>query len=377
MRRVEAFLQATVGKPTLIEIAAMGSQWDSADRKPYAMVGAIAVVEIKGLLGNEWYCQTEYGDLQDEVAQAIADPAVLGICLLVDSPGGYTDGAFECAAALAAAAKQKPMYAVVAGVAYSGAYLLASQAEQIYLASAVTGGAGSIGVYCGHADYSSALEKAGIKITLISAGEGKTDGNPYEPLSPEARAGFKTNIDRLYGEFVGAVARGRDMTADAVVALGAHRYDGSAAAIGAKLVDQVGGVQEAILALGQQAGANGFSARAGGVKEKTMDQAAIDKLVSDARAAGFADAQEISELCAVAGKPDKVQVFLQEKKTAAQVRTALLTERASAAGAELNLGITPGADAEGKGKGNGGEFGKPEAWGAVLETLGFKKKGEK
>jgi len=103
--------------------------------------------------------------------------------------------------------------------AYSAAYLLASQANRIYC-SPVSGGVGSIGVFCTHFDLSGALEGAGIKVTLVSAGKGKTDGNPYEPLSETALADMKQYVGYLYGEFVGAISRGRGLATAGIVEYG-------------------------------------------------------------------------------------------------------------------------------------------------------------
>jgi hypothetical protein len=49
------------------------------------------------------------------------------------------------------------------------------------------GSVGSIGVFAAHDDVSAAQEKLGVKTTLISAGRYKVEGNPYEPLTDEAR----------------------------------------------------------------------------------------------------------------------------------------------------------------------------------------------
>lgn len=375
MKRCDAFLADARSTPVLISLAAMQAWSDDGSRRPYEMYDGIACIDVMGPLGDKWYCQTSYEDLQDELAQALADSSVRGIMLRVNSPGGFTDNAFETAAAIGAAAKLKPMCAVVTGMAYSGGYLLASQAGKIYLEPAITGGVGSIGVYCGHVDYSGALEQAGVKVTLISAGEGKVDGNPYEPLSADAKARMEADVQRLYGEFTGAVARGRGMTMEAVVKLGAHLYDGAQQALASGLIDQAGKCEDAISALVQEASAGKFSARAGEKGKKQMAEVDDKAAVTEARAAGFADAQEIAELCTVAGKPGKVAEFLQGKKTAAEVRTALLAERAAEAGANLDLTVSPGEDTTGAdGKGAGKGHGKASAWGAVLEKVGLKKK---
>jgi signal peptide peptidase SppA len=89
----------------------------------------------------------------------------------------------------------------------SAAYWLASQADEIV--SIPSGNVGSIGVFSAHQDLSAALEKEGIKVTLIKAGKFKVEGNPFEPLSDEARAQIQTRVDDAYSQFTKDVARGR------------------------------------------------------------------------------------------------------------------------------------------------------------------------
>ena len=97
----------------------------------------------------------------------------------------------------------------------SAAYWLAAQSDAIYASGSSL--LGSVGVYCEHVDLSGMLEKAGIKVTLISHGARKTDGNPYEPLSDAARATYQASVDQVGADFEAAVARGRGVTRKAVL----------------------------------------------------------------------------------------------------------------------------------------------------------------
>jgi peptidase S49-like protein len=86
-------------------------------------------------------------------------------------------------------------------------------AAKIYVPE-FTGGVGSVGVYAEHVDWSEYNRKLGVKVTYIAEGEGKTDGNPNEPLSDAARSALGAEVSRLYGLFASAVARGRGLTED-------------------------------------------------------------------------------------------------------------------------------------------------------------------
>jgi signal peptide peptidase SppA len=107
----------------------------------------------------------------------------------------------------ATARGSKPIVAQVNSLAASAAYYIASAADEIVVTP--SGEVGSIGVYCMHQDWSKALEQEGIAVQLISAGKFKTEGNPYEPLSADARDAMQARVDEYYDAFVRDVAAGR------------------------------------------------------------------------------------------------------------------------------------------------------------------------
>ena len=146
--------------------------------------------------------------------QAVADPAVKAVVLDIDSPGGEVAGTPELADQIFAARGRKPIVAVANAFMASGAYYLGSQADE--LVATPSAQVGSIGVWMAHADESKLLEALGVTVTLVSAGEHKVDGNPFEPLSDAARANMQARVDEAYELFVGAVARGRGVPLDRV-----------------------------------------------------------------------------------------------------------------------------------------------------------------
>lgn len=145
--------------------------------------------------------------LTADLRALLADDTIGTILLDIDSPGGTVTGVPELAAELYAARDRKRIVALVNGLAASAAYWLAAQAHEIV--SIPTGMAGSIGVYTAHEDLSAALEKNGVKVTVISAGKHKVDGSPFEPLSDEHRAFMQDRVNEFYGLFIKDVARGR------------------------------------------------------------------------------------------------------------------------------------------------------------------------
>ena len=148
------------------------------------------------------------------LAAAVADPNVSSIVLDIDSPGGSVIGATEFAQRLRKARTVKPIIASANFQMCSAAYWIGANATEVVASPSAT--LGSIGVYSIHEDLSAALEKMGVKLTFISAGKYKVEGNPAEPLSETARALITKHVEASYNRFVGDVAAGRKTTAAAV-----------------------------------------------------------------------------------------------------------------------------------------------------------------
>jgi hypothetical protein len=89
-----------------------------------------------------------------------------------------------------------------------------------------------------HTDFSGQLEQTGVKVTLITAGAHKADGNPFEALPDDVRAEIQADIDVAYSRFVAHVATARGLSEDAVRATEARIYRGEEA-VKVGLVDKV------------------------------------------------------------------------------------------------------------------------------------------
>ena len=211
----------------------------------------IAVLPVLGPLvaRGDWLTTllgaSEYGAIVDALTAAADDPAVRGIVLEMNSPGGEVGGLFDLVDAIGAIRQRsgKPLWAVASEAALSAAYAIASAADRLYVTR--TGEVGSVGVVAVHLDESGADAMAGLKWTLIHAGARKTDGNPHEPLSPRVTAEIQADVDHLYDHLVALVAANRGLSADSVRATEAAIYRGDRA-VKAGLADRVGTVSQAI-----------------------------------------------------------------------------------------------------------------------------------
>jgi signal peptide peptidase SppA len=197
----------------------------------------IAVIPVSGVIAQH---PQSMGTSVDEIRQnfraAMASDQVDAILLDIDSPGGEVGGVAELADEIRGASK--PVTAYANGLMASAAYWLASGTSEIVMTP--SGMVGSIGVYMLHEDWSRNLEQEGVRVTAISAGRFKTEGAPWQPLSPEGEAHYQERVDEVYGWFVKAVAAGRNTTQTAVRnGYGEGRAVGAKDALRAGLVDRV------------------------------------------------------------------------------------------------------------------------------------------
>lgn len=212
---------------------------------------AIAVIPIVGTLIPRGNMMTEMSGaasvqrLQTQFRAALADPEVGSIVLDIDSPGGQVGGIEEFASEIYQARGQKRVIAVANTLAASAAYWLASAASELVVTP--SGEVGSIGVFTVHQDVSAAMDKLGVKMTLISAGKYKTEGNPFEPLGEEALGAAQSLVNEFYEMFTGAVARGRGVNQAAVVdGFGEGRLVSAEQAVRLGMADRVATIDQVI-----------------------------------------------------------------------------------------------------------------------------------
>jgi signal peptide peptidase SppA len=300
-----------------------------------------------------------YQELATMLDTAVADPNVAAILLDIDSAGGESGGVFDLADRVAAAAKRKPVWALANDMAFSAAYAIGSAASRFIVTR--TGGVGSIGVIAMHADQSVKDAKDGVRYTTVFAGARKNDLNPHEPISDEAHAFLKNEVERVYGLFVETVSRNRGVSADAVRATEASIYYG-ADAVAAGLADAVGTFDDVLaefteslsqsLVLPMSAAAQGISSQLR--LETFMNEPGTpvgDGAGADPDRANPApptplmtidDAQEVAELCALAGCPERTATYLATRTMPTKVRSQLLNARADSP--EITSRIVPDAN---------------------------------
>jgi protease-4 len=179
-----------------------------------------------------------------EAIDAMADDShVKAVILSIDSPGGSVSGGESLHDAIARVAANKPVVAVMGGLAASAGYMIAVPATRILARDSTL--TGSIGVLLQTGEISGLLGKLGISAEAIRSGPLKDEPSLTRPLSPEGKAVLQGLVDDMYEQFVGMVADGRHMDPAKVHALADGRAYTGRQALALGLVDAIGGEKDA------------------------------------------------------------------------------------------------------------------------------------
>ena len=294
----EANISAVADHPRIDDLLAVSSSFDMDDfwpetdedwrasLRPYVVQNGILHLPVRGTLLHNFPWQlgnwaTGYEYIERAFMRGMDDANVQGIALVMHSGGGIVAGNQLLVDRMFARRGEKPIRAFAHEAAYSAAYNIASVADQIVVSQ--TGGVGSIGVRTTHVDWTKFNEEMGLKYTFIFAGEGKTDGDPDEELSAEAKARIQVRIDELYEVFVSSVARNRGIEADTIRGdLKAHCYTATQA-LSNGLADSIGPLDDALSAFADDLSSSEGDEEMSTPDKSAVDQAAIDAAVAAAR----------------------------------------------------------------------------------------------
>lgn len=204
----------TISASDLERIEAARRQSRPAPPQGVAVLPLHGVIVPKASLFSDISGATSVEGFRSMFRAALADPDVGSIVLDVDSPGGSAEQIPEMAQEIRESRGRKPITAVANGMSASGAYWLASQADEFVATR--SGIVGSIGVITAHEDMSKAAEMAGLKVTTVATPKFKGEMTPFEPLSSDAEAHIRSMVDEFYSMFVSDVAKGRGVSRETV-----------------------------------------------------------------------------------------------------------------------------------------------------------------
>ena len=214
----------------------------------------IGIVEAKGAIG-----EAQAGVDSDKVVKLLKkyekDDDVKAIVLRVDSPGGSVAPSQEIHDAVKRIKAKKKVVVSMGALAASGGYYISAPADRIYAEPGTL--TGSIGVIFVHFNVRGLLEWAKIEESTLKSGKYKDTLSPFRPLRDTDREEIQGISDDVYGQFVEAVAQGRGMPEARVRELAEGRIYTGKRAKELKLVDELGGFDDAIGAAWALAGQSG------------------------------------------------------------------------------------------------------------------------
>jgi protease-4 len=259
-----------------------------ADNEPDDSGKSIGVVTIAGeIVDGDAGPGSAGGDRIAKVLDDALDDDLAGLVVRVDSPGGSVLASEEIRRAiLRHKAKGIPVAVSMANLAASGGYWVSTPAQRIFAEpDTITG---SIGIFAVVPTFENAAAKWGLHADGVKTGPLSGQPDLIAGLPPEADALMQGYIENGYGDFITRVAQSRKMTAAQVDAVGQGRVwdGGTARQIG--LVDQYGGLDDALEWVAKQAklGEGGWHAEFLGEKGRTTDTLLRRLLIGDGEARG-------------------------------------------------------------------------------------------
>ena len=186
------------------------------------------------------------------VRAARANRRVKSVILHVDSPGGSALASDRIHHEIEQLAREKPVVACFANVAASGGYYVAAPAHEIVAQPTTI--TGSIGVVAARVVLEPLMKRIGIVTETVKRGARADMLDPARALTDDERAALERELDGMYKAFVSIVARGRDQPIDAIEKVAEGRVWSGAAAVGKRLVDTLGGFEEALASARRRAG---------------------------------------------------------------------------------------------------------------------------
>ena len=206
----------------------------------------VAIVELEGVI-------LEVDDLVRELKSHRENPTVRAVVMRINSPGGVVAPTQELHdAVLRLRQAGKPVVASLGSVAASGGYYVAVACDQIYANPGTL--TGSIGVIMQLANFEQLMKKVGVDYVVVKAGQFKDIGNFSRAMTPEERRVMQTLLDDVHGQFIGAVATGRKLAREEVVRFADGRVFSGVQAKELKMVDTLGGLEDAVLGAAKLAG---------------------------------------------------------------------------------------------------------------------------
>jgi len=184
------------------------------------------------------------GSVNRALFEARNDDNVKAVVLRVNSPGGSALTSDLILREIELTKKVKPVIVSMGAMAASGGYYISSKADYIFAEPGTI--TGSIGVFGMLPNFEEVATKFGVNAEQVKTHENSVSYSPFKKLDTKMRDLILEDIERVYTTFVNHVAAGRKMTYEQVDAIGQGRVWTGKMAKEIGLVDELGGLDQAI-----------------------------------------------------------------------------------------------------------------------------------
>ena len=231
-------------------------------KMPFSSKNRIAVVYASGTIvmgrGNDSNIGGNY--YADVIRKVRLDSSVKAIVLRVNSPGGSATASDIMWRELELASRVKPVVISMGNYAASGGYFISAPGTKIYADPMTI--SGSIGVFGLIPNARKLLEeKLGLTTDIVNTNKNSDFPSIVRPMNPYEKELMQTSIEKIYSDFVSKVASGRKMSSESVDSIGQGRVWSGTSARKIGLVDEIGGLKDAISGAAKLAGIEAFSVR--------------------------------------------------------------------------------------------------------------------
>lgn len=183
--------------------SAKSSMSDIGMSKPH-----LAVIDVKGVISSDNEANSQA--VGEALTEAFNNDQAQAVALRINSPGGspvQSDEIWQTMTELRKAHPNKKLYAVIEDMGASGAYYIASAADEIWVNPSSL--VGSIGVIMPSYNVQGLMDKLGIKDGTMTAGAHKDILSMSRPLSEFERQHVQSVLDNTHAHFINAVKQGR------------------------------------------------------------------------------------------------------------------------------------------------------------------------
>lgn len=249
------------------------------EKEPEFEDDTIAVLHLQGAIvdGTSASAGSIVSGPTVETIQLLAkSEGVKGVVVRINSPGGSATASEAILLALRDLADKKPVVFSMGSVAASGGYYVTCIGRPI-LAEETTI-TGSIGVFGMKPSLGALLRRVGIHEEIVGLDASASMTSMSLPWTDEQKARMQASVDNIYDVFIGHVARSRDKTAGEILKIAGGRVWSGEQAIEVGLVDEIGGLEEALAMVAGQAGleADGYE-----ISHMPQPKNFLDSLFSD------------------------------------------------------------------------------------------------